>query len=149
MVQETFNGSFDKVTEGRDTFVFNAFNYYKISKFAPKREDVISFSGTRSDGSELSNITEGENCCKYGFFIVVYQAGTCTLAVNSTTSRSFIAPSSGLYAYYTSGDDFHTAGTYNFTLRLVRNMIQSSSTFKRYYLDVDDSGVLIVNEVNE
>lgn len=149
VVQETFNGSFDKVTEGRDTFVFNAGNYYKVSKFAPKREDVISFSGTRSDGSELSNITEGEYCCKYGSFIVVYQPGTCTLAVNSTTSRSFNAPSSGLYACYTSGDDFHTAGTYNFTLRLVRNMIQSSTTFKRYYLDVDDSGVLIVNEVNE
>ncbi len=149
VVQKTFEGSFDKVTEGRDTFFFNTGNYYKISKFAPKHEDVISFSGTRADGSVFSTIAKGENCHQYGFFIVVYQAGYCTLAVDSTTSYSFNAPSSGLYACYKSGDDFLTAGTYNFTLRLVCNMIQSSSTFKRYYLDVDDSGVLIVAEVSE
>ena len=149
MVQKTFEGSFDKVTDGRDTFVYNAYDYYKFSDFSPRREDVISFLGTRASGTPFSAITEGENCCKYGLFIVVYQAGYCTLAVNSTTSFSFNAPSSGLYACYKSGDDFLTAGTYNFTLRLVCNMIQSSSTFKRYYLDVDDSGVLIVAEVSE
>lgn len=142
--QKTFEGSFDKVTEGRDKFVFNSFNYYKFSEFSPRREDVISFSGTRASGDTVSDINEGKNCCEYGFFIVVYQAGQCTLAVNSTTQYSFNAPSAGLYARYTSGNDSQIAGTYNFTLRLVRNMVQSSTTFKRYYLDVDDSGALIV-----
>ena len=49
MVQKTFEGSFDKVTEGRDTFRFNNQDYYKISEFSPSREDVISFSGTREN----------------------------------------------------------------------------------------------------
>lgn len=147
--QKTFEGSFDKVTDGRDKFVWNNFSYYKFSKFSPRREDVISFSGTRASGDTYSDITEGENCCEYGFFIVVYQAGQCTLAVNSTTQYSFNAPSAGLYAKYTSGNDSQIAGTYNFTLRLVRNMIQSSTTYKRYYLDVDDSGALIATEVTE
>ena len=147
-VQKTFEGSFDKVTEGRDTFVHNAFHYYKISEFSPRREDVISFSGTRANGDVLSFINEGENCCEYGFFVVVYQAGQCRLTVGSTI-QSFNAPSAGLYAKYEPGNDFMTAGTYNFTLRLVRNIIQSSTTFKRYYLDVDETGALTATEVTE
>ena len=147
-VQKTFEGSFDKVTEGRDTFVYNAFNYYKISEFSPRREDVISFSGTRANGDVLSFINEGENCCEYGFFVVVYQAGQCRLTVGSTI-QSFNAPSAGLYAAYDSGNAFMSAGTYNFTLRLVRNIIQSSTTFKRYYLDVDETGALTTETVTE
>ena len=144
VAQKTFEGSFDKVTVGRDTFIFNAYDYYKISEFAPKREYVISFSGTRANGDVYSTITEGENCCAYGFFIVVYQAGECTLE-----SRSFNAPSAGLYACYSSDNYSMTAGTYNFTYKFMSNIIQSSTTFKRYYLDVDNSGALIVAEVSE
>lgn len=147
-VQKTFEGSFDKVTEGRDTFVFNAFNFYKISEFSLSREDVISFSGTRESGDVFSSITEGENCCEYGLFIVVYQAGQCRLSSGSIIQR-FNAPSAGLYAMYEPGNAFVTAGTYNFTLRLVRNIIQSSTTFKRYYLDVDERGTMTVTEVTE
>lgn len=149
VVQKTFEGSFDKVTEGRDTFVFNAFNYYKMSEFSPRREDVIGFSGTRANGSVFSYITEGENCCEYGLFIVVYQAGLCTLAAGSITSFRFNAPSAGIYAKCEPGNNNMTAGTYNFTYKFVRNTIQSSTTFRRYYLDVDDSGALIAVEVTE
>ena len=145
--QKTFAGTFDKVTEGRDTFKYNAFNYYKISEFSPRRENVISFSGTRESGVAFSIIHEGENCREYGPFIVVNKAGQCTLAVDSTTSYSFNAPSAGLYARYESGNIHMTAGTYNFTYRVVRNIIQSSTTSKRYYLDVDDSGTLTAIEV--
>ena len=144
---KTFGGSFDKVTGGRDTFVFNAYDYYKISEFSPSREDVISFSGTRESGDVFSEINEGKNCCKYGFFIVVYQAGVCRLPVSSTTSYSFNAPSAGLYASYTPGNGFQTAGTYNFTYKTMDYVIQSSTTSKRYYLDVDDSGTLRAIEV--
>ena len=147
-VQKTFEGSFNKVTEGRDTFVFNAFHYYKISEFSPRREDVIDFSGATANGIVYSGINEGENCCEYGYFIVVYQAGQCKLVVaGNTTPYSFNAPSAGLYACYESGNDSQTAGTYNFTYRLMRNIIQSSTTLKRYYLDVDDSGTLTATEV--
>ena len=150
MVQKTFEGSFDKVTEGRDTFVFNAYSYYKFSDFSPKREDVISFSGTSANGSVFSPIYEGKNCCQYGLFIVVYQAGQCNLVVAGTDkSFNFNAPSAGIYARCEPDSDVITAGTYNFTFRLACNMIQSSTTFKRYYLDVDDSGTLIATEVTE
>ena len=144
--QKTFAGTFDKVTEGRDTFVFNAFNYYKISEFSPSREDVISFSGTRENGNVFSIIKEGENCCKYGLFIVVYQAGQCSLP-GSTASYSFDAPSAGLYALYEPGNVQMTAGTYNFTYKTTHYVIQSSTTSKRYYLDVDESGTLRAIEV--
>ena len=149
-VQKTFKGTFDKVTEGRDTFVFNGWNYYKISEFSPRREDVISFSGTRESGTISSIINEGENCCEYGYFIVVYKAGTCILAVhgiNTTSYKSFNAPSAGLYACYTPGNVQFTAGTYNFTYKTMVYVIQSSTTSKRYYLDVDDSGTLRAIEV--
>lgn len=136
VVQKTFEGSFDKVTDGRDTLVFNGINYYKFSEFAPKFEDVTSFSGTTANGQESSPIINGENCCRYGRFIAVYQAGQCTVE-----SINFDAPSTGLYAQCTSGNDYQTAGTYNFTLKLVRNIIQSSTTYKRYYLDVDEFGI--------
>lgn len=147
-VQKTFEGTFDKVTDGRDTFVFNAFHYYKISEFSPRHEDVISFSGTFESGTVLSTIFEGENCCGYGSFIVVYQAGQCRLTAGSTI-LSFNAPSAGLYAKYASGNIQMTAGTYNFALRLVRNIIQSSTTFRRYYLDVDETGALTTEAVTE
>ena len=145
-VQKTFAGTFDKVTEGRDTFRYNAFDYYKISGFSPRREDVISFSGTRESGGVCSIINEGENCCEYGLFIVVYKAGQCEILVGTTSFR-FNAPSAGLYASYASGNASMTAGTYNFTYKIMRNIIQSSTTLKRYYLDVDDSGTLKVTEV--
>ena len=146
-IPKTFEGTFDKVTEGRDTFKFNAFDYYKISEFPPSREDVISFSGTRESGEVISDINEGENCCEYGLFIVVYQAGQCSLPVSSTTSYSFNAPSAGLYASYKPGNVSQTAGTYNFTYKTMDYVIQSSTTSKRYYLDVDDSGALRAIEV--
>lgn len=150
MVQKTFEGSFDKVTENRDTFVFNAYSYYKLSDFSPKREDVISFSGTRANGDVCSYIYEGKNCCQYGYFIVVYQAGQCNLVVAGTDkSFNFNAPSAGIYAMYEPNSDELTAGTYNFTLRLVRNIVQSSTTFKRYYLDVDDSGIPIFTDTSD
>ena len=146
---KTFAGTFDKVTEGRDTFVFNAFNHYKFSEFSPSHEDVISFSGTSAAGTGASYITEGENCCRYGLFIIVYKAGWCKLSPGSTSTitYSFNAPSAGIYAMYSPSNDGQTAGTYNFTYKIIDYVIQSSTTSKRYYLDVDDSGTLRAIEV--
>lgn len=90
--------TFDKQTEGRDTFGFNAFNYYKISDFNPSPSDVISFKGTRASGLQYSTITAGNNCTSYGFFIVVASAGNCSIPITDTVTGSFIAPSAGLYA---------------------------------------------------
>lgn len=107
--------TYDKQTAGRDTFIFNAFNYYKISEFAPEPESVLGFIGTNEGGEARSTIDNGENATEYGSFIVVNSAGRCsiTFAVlgGGTTTMYFLAPSAGLYAEYTNGNTHQTAGT--------------------------------------
>ena len=148
--------TFDKQTSGRDTFVFNAYNYYKISGFNPAPENVTSFTGTRENGNELSSITIGNNCVKYGLFIVVASAGDCSLPVTETVTRSFTAPSTGLYARYTKDNPNQTAGTGEFTLRestgsfSITGLLLKSSTAdstKKFKITVDDTGTLSATEV--
>ena len=144
---ETF--TFDKQTSGRDTLTFNAFKYYKISDFNPNPEDVISFKGTRENGEKFSNITTGNNCMKYGFFIVVAAAGGCSLPLGTVT-HSFTAPSAGLYAQYKEGDQFRTAGTGEFTLMSINGLTIKSSTYgstKKFRITVDDNGTITATEV--
>lgn len=147
---------FDKQTSGRNTFKFNAFNYYKISDFNPAPEDVISFKGTRESGDELSKITIGNNCVEYGFFIVVASAGACSIPITETATGKFTAPSAGLYAKYTVNNSRHTAGTGEFTLRgstgslSITGLLLKSSTdgsTKKFRITIDDSGVpTVTNE---
>ena len=148
--------TFDKQTSGRDTFVFNGFNYYKISDFNPAPEDVISFKGTRESGDNVSKITAGSNCVGYGFFIVVATAGRCSLSVSEATTFSFTAPSAGLYAQYKEGNQIMTAGTGEFTLRAstgssyITGLFLKSSTAdstKKFKITVDDSGTLKATEI--
>ena len=144
--------TFDKQTSGRDTFVFNAFNYYKISDFNPAPEDVISFKGTTEDGYEYTEILTGQNCVSYGAdtFIVVASAGVCFLAISETTTIKFIAPSAGLYAEYEENNAVMTAGTGQFTLMQMDGLIIKSSTAnstKKFRITVDDSGTLTATEV--
>ena len=147
---------FDKQTSGRDTFDFNAFNYYKISDFNPASEDVISFKGTIESGDELSEIITGNNCVRYGPFIIVASAGYCSLAISETATRSFTAPSAGLYAMYEVDNTFFTAGTGEFTLRAstgsfsITGLLLKSSTegsTKKFKITVDDSGTISATEV--
>ena len=141
---------FDKQTSGRDTFVFNAFNYYKISDFNPAPEDVISFIGTAENGEESSTIRTGSNCVEYGRFIVVASAGNCELPITDTDTGSFTAPSAGLYALYVEGHTSVTAGTGQFTLMQMDGLTIKSSTAnstKRFRITVDDSGTISATEV--
>ena len=147
---------FDKQTSGRDTFKFNAFNYYKISDFNPAPEAVISFKGTRENGLDYSKINAGNNCVEYGFFIVVSSAGDCSLPIKETVTGRFTAPSAGLYAMYTENNEFATAGTGEFTLRgstgslSITGLLLKSSTgdsTKKFRITVDDSGApTVTNE---
>lgn len=142
--------TFDKQTSGRDTFVFNAFNYYKISDFNPSKEDVISFKGTRENGEKFSDITIGSNCVEYGFFIVVASAGACSLPVTNTVTKRFTAPSAGLYARYAEGNTWQTAGTGEFTLMSIDGLTIKSSTYgstKKFRITVNDSGTISATEV--
>ena len=141
--------TFDKQTSGRDTFAFNAFNYYKISDFNPSPENVISFEGTNGLGDEYSTINTGNNCVEYGFFIVVASAGACSLAISETTTKNFIAPSAGLYAMYTEGNTRLTAGTGQFTLMQMDGLTIKSSTAnstKKFRITIDDSGVIFATD---
>ena len=148
--------TFDKQTSGRDTFEFNAFNYYKISDFNPAPEDVISFTGTQESGDNSSEITTGKNCVGYGLFIVVASAGHCSLPITETATGSFDAPSAGLYAQYKVGNTYQTAGTGEFTLRastgssyITGLLLRSSTTdsTKKFKITVDDSGTLKATEI--
>lgn len=150
--------TFDKQTSGRDTFVFNAFNYYKISDFNPAPENVISFKGTTEDGGKSSIIMTGSNCVGYGFFIVVAAAGRCSLPVTETVTYSFDAPSAGLYACYNEGNTAMTAGTGEFTLRAstgslyITGLLLKSSTAdstKKFRITVDDSGVPTITDESD
>lgn len=133
--------TFDKQTSGRDSFVFNGFNYYKFSEFSPDPADVVSFSGTSADGVTFSEVQDGENCRKYGYFIAVEKAGACTLPITSTDSGSFTAQSAGLYASFTAGNDRVTAGTAKFTCT-GNYLLVHSSTGKKFIVIADDSGNL-------
>ena len=152
----TVTFTFDKQTSGRDTFVFNAYNYYKISDFNPAPEDVISFKGTRESGLEWSKITMGNNCVEYGLFIVVSSAGVCSLPVTDTVTYRFTAPSAGLYAMYKEGNTGMTAGTGEFTLQgstgslSITGLLLKSSTSgsaKKFKITVDDGGTISATEV--
>ena len=151
--------TFDKQTSGRDTFVFNAFNYYKISDFNPAPEDVISFKGTSENGTDRSTINTGRNAMGYGFFIVVAAAGRCSITLDSNgtpVTREFIAPSAGIYACYKENNLYQTAGTGEFTLRgstgssPITGLLLKSSTAgstKKFKITVDDSGTISATEV--
>lgn len=121
MLSKTVSFVFDKQTTGRDSFVCNGFNYYKINEFCPNNAEVISFQGTRESGSSLSDFSKGVNCYCYGFFIVVTEAGPCALYFKTdpsgdwSFSKSFNAPSTGLYARYEVGNPAQTAGHGEFT----------------------------------
>lgn len=149
--------TFDKQTSGRDTFVFNAFNYYKISDFNPAPEDVISFKGTSESGYKKSFINAGNNCVEYGSFIIVASAGGCSIPITETVTDSFIAPSAGLYASYDQDNAFMTAGTAEFAIKpssgnYITGLFLKSCTHgstKKFEITVDDTGALKVTEVTE
>lgn len=151
--------TFDKQTSGRDKFVFNTFNYYKISDFNAAPEEVISFRGTSEKGIDRSTVNTGNNCMQYGFFIVVAAAGHCSITFNSVegpVTMDFTAPSAGLYAQYVASNSGQTAGTGEFTLRVstgslsITGLLLKSSTDgsdKQFKITVDDSGAITATQV--
>lgn len=141
-----YSGSYDKKTEGRDTFVFNSFHYYKISDFVIAHEEILDFAGTNVNNVDKSTVSNGENCVECGLFIVVNRAGECSLTIE-TTKMYFTAPSTGLYARYNGATNDLTAGTYDFKFNVVEPIVTNPSTRKKYYITVDDTGTLKATEV--
>lgn len=141
-----YHGFYDKKTEGRDTFVFNAFDYYKISDFVIAHEEILDFAGTNVNNVARSTVSNGENCVECGLFIVVNSAGQCSLTIE-TTKMYFTAPSTGLYARYNGATNESTAGAYDFRFNVVEPIVTNPSTRKKYYITVDDTGTLKATEV--
>lgn len=141
-----YHGSYDRKTEGRDTFIFNAFDYYKISDFVITNEEILDFAGTNANNVARSTVSNGENCVECGRFIVVNRAGRCSLTID-TTKMYFTAPSTGLYACYNGAANDMTAGFYDFRFNVVVPMVTNPSTRKKYYIAVDDTGMLKATEV--
>ena len=139
-------GLYDRKTEGRDTFTFNAFHYYKISDFVITHEEILDFAGTNVNNVARSTVSNGENCVKCGLFIVVNMAGQCSLTIE-TLKMYFTAPSTGLYACYNGDTNDVTAGSYDFRFNVSEPIVTNPSTRKKYYITVDDTGMLKATEV--
>lgn len=87
---------------------------------------------------------------QYGLFIVVASPGDCSIPVTETVTKSFTAPSAGLYAEYVEGHISSTAGTAQFTLMQMDGLTIKSSTAnssKQFRITVDDTGTLKATEV--
>ena len=145
----TFSFTFDKVTSGRDSFVFNGADYYKISDFNVKEASVISFDVTSADGKKSTYKEVGYNCVQYGDFIIVNSPGNCHFEISGTTIN-FTAPSAGLYACYMDGNNAATAGTGIFNITRISDgeIILSSTpdTTKKFRITVDNAGTLKATE---
>ena len=90
----TVSITWDGNKDGKDTYMWNGFNFYKMSDEVPvfKRIQSVSTS-VSSSSSELSDLYEGENCYHAGSSIVVTKAGACKLATyEGGTILSFTAP---------------------------------------------------------
>ncbi len=144
--EKNYHGVYDKKTEGRDTFVYNAFDYYRISNFVVTYGEIKRFSGTDANGTDRSTVISGENCVMCGRFIVVNATGKCSLTEVSSTME-FTAPSTGLYACYNGATNGMTAGSYDFTFNISAPIVTNPSTYKKYYITVDDTGMLKATEV--
>lgn len=142
--------TWDGNTDGKDTFNYNGFPYYKLS------DEVLPFKGVQSVSSRATNgntddiLYEGTNCYKAGIAIVVTQAGTCTLAnsQNSSTIITFTAPSTGIY-FWTNDNTgkYQTSLELSYLREQTGVIIQSPN--KKWAITVDDSGNISATEITE
>ena len=146
----TMSITWDGNKNGKDTFVWNAFNYYKISDEVPVFKHIQSVStSVSSSSSELSDLYEGENCYRAGSSIVVIKAGACKLATyEGGTILLFIAPSTGIYFWTNnSSDAYQTSLTASLFIEQDGIIVNSAS--KKWKIAVDDSGVISATEITE
>ena len=146
----TMSITWDGNKDGKDTFVWNGFNYYKMSDEVPvfKRIQSVSTS-VSSSSSELSDLYEGENCYHAGSSIVVTKAGACKLATyEGGTILSFTAPSTGIYFWTNNSSDAYQTSL-ELTSFIEQDGIIVNSASKKWKIVVDDSGVISATEITE
>lgn len=138
----------DGNTDGKDTFVWDDWHYYKMSDAAPEFKHIQSVSTSRSDDStKNTELYEGENCYKAGFSIVVTKAGACKLAENEGgTVYSFTAPSTGIY-FWIDNDVYQTDLEASLFIEQAGIIVNSAS--KKWKIAVDDNGAISATEIPE
>lgn len=144
VTEETTTLTFDGSTDGLDTFIHNAFSYYKVSDFCPEAKFVADWSNKVVSGGIQRGQppTVGEKCYGCGKTIVVTEPGTCKLE-----NMRFTAPSTGTYLRWDDGNVFMQCAEATFVTKAVYPVIITNG--KRYRLKVDDSGALSATEVTD
>ena len=145
----TMSITWDGNKDGKDTFVYNAEHYYKISDTVPKFKRIQSVSTSRSsDSTKFTNLYEGENCYRAGSSVVVTKAGTCRLAVDEGgTMKSFTAPSTGIYFWTNNADAYQT--DLEASLFIEQDGIIVNSASKKWKIAVDDNGAISATEITK
>lgn len=145
----TMSITWDGNKDGKDTFVWNAFNYYKISDNVPVFARIQSVSTTRSsDNTKSTGLYEGENCYAAGYSIVVTKAGACRLAANEGEKMlSFTAPSAGIYFWTNNTGVYQTSLTASLFVEQGGIIVYSAN--KKWKIAVDDNGAISATEITE
>lgn len=144
----TMSITWDGNTDGKDTFEWNAWHYYKISDDVPNFKLIQSVSTSRSDHSRGGQeLYEGENCYRAGLSIVVTKAGACQLAANEGgVMLSFTAPSAGIYFWTNDSINAYQTGL-ELSLFAEQGGIIVYSANKKWKIAVDDTGVISATEI--
>ena len=144
----TMSITWDGNTDGKDTFVWDDWHYYKMSDAAPEFKHIQSVSTSRSDDStKNTELYEGKNCYKAGLGIVVTKAGACQLAANEGgTIKPFTAPSTGIY-FWGDNDVYQT--DLEASLFIEQDGIIVNSASKKWKIAVDDNGTISATEITE
>lgn len=86
-------------TDGRDHFVWNAWDFYKVS------DDIVAFDYVKRaysvdhNNAQNSDLRSGDGCYAGRKWIVVTRDDTCSLPVNESVTSAFNPPSTGVYLY--------------------------------------------------
>ena len=144
----TISITWDGNKDGKDTFVWNGFNFYKMSDEVPVFKRIQSVSTSSNGSSESSELHEGENCYRAGYSIVVTKAGACKLATyEGGTILSFKAPSTGIYFWTNDTDRYQTS--LELTSFIEQDGIIVNSANKKWKITVDDNGAISATEITE
>lgn len=102
--------SWDGDIDGRDSFQFNSYTYYKVSDLTPSYDELIGGTHVRieegnyhtSDTLSSSNLTtHADVAVSYGKFVVIYKPG---VTFTDRRDAECVAPSAGIYGQFTPYD---------------------------------------------
>ena len=144
--------TWDGITDGLDSFYFNAFNYYKLSDLLPGKNAFIGTKQTLSSGMtqilKESSIYADANVLEAGYVYVVYKSGSVGIPLGNGF-KTVTVPSAGIYGIKRTND--YVSNIPLLEASLVRKGIivpsNTEGSSKEFLLTVDDSGTISATEV--